>query len=77
MSYSNPVRQSLFTFHDCSNGGKHKARAAVESMQLIFPGVVGIQLEEEEERGREGGERVKRRRERGRKEDEERGERET
>lgn len=39
VSYSNPVRQSLFTFHDCSNGGKHKARAAVESMQLIFPGV--------------------------------------
>ena len=40
MSYSNPVRQSLFTFHDCANGGKHKAVAAVEAMKLIFPGVV-------------------------------------
>ncbi|CAI8052381.1 Ubiquitin-like modifier-activating enzyme ATG7, partial [Geodia barretti] len=39
VSYSNPVRQSLFTFHDCSSGGKHKAKAAVESMRLIFPGV--------------------------------------
>ena len=40
MSYSNPVRQSLFTFRDCAGGGRHKAKAAVESMQLIFPGVV-------------------------------------
>ena len=41
VSYSNPVRQSLFTFHDCASGGRHKAKAAVESMRLIFPGVVG------------------------------------
>ena len=41
VSYSNPVRQSLFTFNDCTSGGKHKAKAAVESMRLIFPGVVG------------------------------------
>ena len=36
VSYSNPVRQSLF-----ASGGRHKAKAAVESMRLIFPGVVG------------------------------------
>ena len=41
VSYSNPVRQSLFQFQDCINGGKHKAIAAAESLRLIFPGVVG------------------------------------
>lgn len=40
MSYSNPVRQSLFTFQDCVNGGRPKAQAAAESLKLIFPGVV-------------------------------------
>ena len=48
VSYSNPVRQSLFTFHDCANGGRHKAQAAVESMKLIFPGVVCLWEEEKD-----------------------------
>ena len=40
VSYSNPVRQSLFTFEDCLNGGKPKAVAAAETLKKIFPGVV-------------------------------------
>lgn len=40
MSYSNPVRQSLFQFEDCVKGGKPKAEAAAEAMKKIFPGVV-------------------------------------
>lgn len=40
VSYSNPVRQTLFHFEDCLNGGKHKAHAAAESLKRIFPGVV-------------------------------------
>ncbi len=42
VSYSNPVRQSLFVFQDCVNGGRHKAEAAAESLKLIFPGVVRL-----------------------------------
>lgn len=37
VSYSNPVRQTLFTFDDCLEGGKPKAAAAAESMKRIFP----------------------------------------
>ena len=40
ISYSNPVRQSLFQFDDCVKGGKPKAEAAAESLKRIFPGVV-------------------------------------
>lgn len=40
ISYSNPVRQSLFTFGDSLSGGKPKAEAAAEALKLIFPGVV-------------------------------------
>lgn len=40
VSYSNPVRQSLFVFEDCMQGGKPKAEAAAESLRKIFPGVV-------------------------------------
>merc|ERR1719348_1991743 len=40
VSYSNPVRQSLFTFKDCLNGGRPKAEAAPERLSEIFPGVV-------------------------------------
>jgi ubiquitin-like modifier-activating enzyme ATG7 len=40
VSYSNPVRQSLFAFSDCLEGGKHKAVAAAEALKKIFPGVV-------------------------------------
>ena len=39
VSYSNPVRQSLFTFEDCLNGGRDKATAASEAMKKIFPAV--------------------------------------
>ena len=39
VSYSNPVRQSLFTFDDCLNGGRDKALAAAEAMTKIFPAV--------------------------------------
>ena len=39
VSYSNPVRQSLFTFDDCLNGGRDKSTAASEAMKNIFPAV--------------------------------------
>lgn len=42
VSYSNPVRQSLFTHEDCLNGGKPKAIAAAENLKKIFPSVVII-----------------------------------
>jgi ubiquitin-like modifier-activating enzyme ATG7 len=31
------VRQALFTFADCVDGGKHKAMAAAEALKTIFP----------------------------------------
>ncbi|TRY69526.1 hypothetical protein TCAL_03810 [Tigriopus californicus] len=37
VSYSNPVRQSLFTFEDCL-AGSDKAKAAAHMMKKIFPG---------------------------------------
>ncbi|XP_045104852.1 ubiquitin-like modifier-activating enzyme ATG7 isoform X2 [Portunus trituberculatus] len=37
VSYSNPVRQNLFTFSDCQSGGRHKAVAAAEALLQIFP----------------------------------------
>ena len=40
ISYSNPVRQTLFEFADCQNGGKPKAETASASLKRIFPGVV-------------------------------------
>ncbi|XP_071816836.1 ubiquitin-like modifier-activating enzyme ATG7 [Apostichopus japonicus] len=39
VSYSNPVRQSLFEFEDSQNGGKPKAATAAEKLKKIFPGV--------------------------------------
>ena len=39
VSFSNPVRQSLFTFADCLDGGKSKSAAAKDATKLIFPGV--------------------------------------
>ncbi|XP_054712577.1 LOW QUALITY PROTEIN: ubiquitin-like modifier-activating enzyme ATG7 [Uloborus diversus] len=39
VSFSNPVRQTLFTFEDSLHGGKHKAIAASEALKRIFPGV--------------------------------------
>lgn len=38
VAFSNPVRQSLFTFEDCLAGGRPKAEAAAEAVQRIFPG---------------------------------------
>lgn len=40
VSYSNPVRQSLFKFQDCLDGGRPKAAAAAEALREIFPSVV-------------------------------------
>lgn len=39
VSFSNPVRQPLFTFADCTNGGAKKAERAAQALQEIYPGV--------------------------------------
>ncbi|XP_057764289.1 ubiquitin-like modifier-activating enzyme atg7 [Salvia miltiorrhiza] len=39
VSMSNPLRQSLYTFDDCLNGGEFKAIAAVKSLTRIYPAV--------------------------------------
>ncbi|KAG5744971.1 hypothetical protein H9Q69_006754 [Fusarium xylarioides] len=39
VSFSNPVRQPLFNFQDCLEGGKPKALRAAEVLKEIFPGV--------------------------------------
>ncbi|WEW55615.1 Autophagy protein 7 [Emydomyces testavorans] len=39
VSFSNPVRQPLFGFRDCLDGGAKKAIRAAESLQEIYPGV--------------------------------------
>ncbi|XP_071484783.1 ubiquitin-like modifier-activating enzyme ATG7 [Diadema antillarum] len=39
VSYSNPVRQSLFEFEDSLGGGKPKAQTAADKIRKIFPGV--------------------------------------
>lgn len=39
VSYSNPVRQPLFTFDDCLDGGKAKALQAAEALKQVYPGV--------------------------------------
>ncbi|EGC31572.1 hypothetical protein DICPUDRAFT_156564 [Dictyostelium purpureum] len=39
VSYSNPVRQSLFTFDDCTPKNKEKSVAAAEALKKIFPAV--------------------------------------
>ena len=46
VAYSNPVRQSLYNFEDCLEGGAPKAEAAAEALRRVFPGVVarGVQL---------------------------------
>lgn len=41
MSFSNPVRQPLFRFEDCLDGGKPKAACAAERLKEIFPSIVG------------------------------------
>ena len=42
VSFSNPVRQSLFHFEDCLNGGADKAETAAASLRRIYPGVKSI-----------------------------------
>ena len=39
VSFSNPVRQPLFDFKDCLDGGAKKAFRAAEALQEIYPGV--------------------------------------
>ena len=39
VSFSNPVRQPLFSFEDCLNGGAKKAHRAAEALKEIYPGV--------------------------------------
>ena len=39
VSYSNPVRQPLFDFKDCLNGGAKKAERAAQALKDIYPGV--------------------------------------
>ncbi|TFK61764.1 E1-like protein-activating [Pluteus cervinus] len=46
VSFSNPVRQPLFEFEDCLNGGKPKAQCAADSLKRIYPGIdaTGVSL---------------------------------
>jgi len=39
VSFSNPVRQCLYEFEDCLNGGRPKAAAAADRLRKIFPSV--------------------------------------
>ncbi|MCO5585493.1 hypothetical protein L7F22_039426 [Adiantum nelumboides] len=39
VSFSNPVRQPLFEFNDCLEGGKPKAECAANALRKIYPGV--------------------------------------
>lgn len=39
VSFSNPVRQPLFTFNDCLDGGAKKATRAAAALREIYPGV--------------------------------------
>lgn len=39
MSFSNPVRQPLFKFTDCLEGGVKKALRASQALSEIYPGV--------------------------------------
>jgi ubiquitin-like modifier-activating enzyme ATG7 len=39
VSFSNPVRQPLFRFEDCLDGGRLKAVRAAEALKEIYPGV--------------------------------------
>jgi ubiquitin-like modifier-activating enzyme ATG7 len=39
VSFSNPVRQPLFTFEDCIGGSTKKATKAAEALRQIYPGV--------------------------------------
>ncbi|KAG2387679.1 hypothetical protein C9374_001273 [Naegleria lovaniensis] len=47
VSFSNPVRQPLFEYEDCFDGGKDKATCAAEHLRKIYPNVntKGVNLE--------------------------------
>tara|TARA_B110000977_G_scaffold66340_2_gene90257 strand:+ start:18175 stop:20286 length:2112 start_codon:yes stop_codon:yes gene_type:complete len=45
VSFSNPVRQSLFEFEDCLGGGKLKAECAADALKRIFPNVIAVGVE--------------------------------
>lgn len=45
VSFSNPPRQSLFTFNDCLNGGRSKAVAAAEELKRCCPDVEAEAIE--------------------------------
>jgi ubiquitin-like modifier-activating enzyme ATG7 len=42
VSFSNPVRQPLFEFQDCLEGGKPKAACASAALKRIYPGLVSL-----------------------------------
>ncbi|KAL4746772.1 hypothetical protein BDW72DRAFT_210161 [Aspergillus terricola var. indicus] len=42
VSFSNPVRQPLFNFADCLNGGAKKAYRASQALSEIYPGVESV-----------------------------------
>lgn len=42
VSFSNPVRQPLFNFKDCLEGGAKKAVRASEALKEIYPGVESV-----------------------------------
>ncbi|GJJ75972.1 ubiquitin-like modifier-activating enzyme ATG7 [Entomortierella parvispora] len=42
VSFSNPVRQPLFEFEDCLEGGKDKAETAAASLRKVYPGVNAV-----------------------------------
>jgi ubiquitin-like modifier-activating enzyme ATG7 len=42
VSFSNPVRQPLFDFKDCLDGGAKKAIRAAEALKEIYPGVDAV-----------------------------------
>lgn len=42
VSFSNPVRQPLFQFDDCLNGGRPKAECAAERLRQVWPGLVSL-----------------------------------
>ncbi|OJJ04583.1 hypothetical protein ASPVEDRAFT_54722 [Aspergillus versicolor CBS 583.65] len=42
VSFSNPVRQPLFNFADCLDGGSKKAYRASQSLSEIYPGVDSV-----------------------------------
>ncbi|KAI1317857.1 Autophagy protein 7 [Mortierella claussenii] len=42
VSFSNPVRQPLFEFEDCLEGGKDKATTAAASLRKVYPGINAV-----------------------------------